>query len=116
MKYYILFLALFLFTSCSKNTESSDYDHTVKYEVSCTPNGFDVKYVDEDGASHSVTDSTGTWSTTIIGYPGQFVYLWAKAKNDTAAINCNIYFKGKLLEQGIDTADYAEASAGGLLR
>ena len=116
MKYYFILLALFLFTSCSKTKESSDYDHTVKFEVNCTPNGFDVKYTDKDGASQSVHDTTGSWSTTIIGYPGQFVYLWAKAKNDTAAISCKIFFKGKLLEQGVDTADYAEVTATGLLR
>ena len=116
MKYYLLLLALFLFTSCSKTTESSDYDHTVKFEVNCTPKGFEVKYTDKDGASQHVQDTTTSWSTTIVGYPGQFVYLWAQAKNDSAIVSCKIYFKGKLLEQSIDTADFVEVSAGGLLR
>jgi hypothetical protein len=106
----VLFIGLIL-TSCEKEELSG----TVKYEVTCSPSGFDITYENSSGNTEQKTISSGSWTTTFTGNQGNFVYISAQADNENANITAKIYYQGDVIEQASSSGDYVIATASGSL-
>lgn len=116
---FIVLLAIAgLISGCSKEDDSSSSTSssgTVKYEVSCTPSGFDITYKNSSGNTEQKDISSGSWSTSFTGDSEDFVYISAQADNENATITAKIYYKGNVIEQATSSGDYVIATASGSL-
>ncbi len=112
-KSLIILLALILsfLTSCEELSNSG----TVKYEVTCSPSGFDITYENSSGNTEQKDISSGSWSSSFKGYSGDFVYISAQADNENATITAKIYYKGDVIETATSSGDYVIATASGSL-
>lgn len=115
--FIILIVFVGLISSCTKEDDlgSSSSSGTVKYEVTCSPSGFDITYENSSGNTEQKDISSGSWSTTFTGYSGDFVYISAQAGNENATITTKIYYKGKVIENATSSGDYVIATASGSL-
>lgn len=100
-----------IFTSCEKEELSG----TVKYEVTCSPSGFDITYENSSGNTEQKTISSGSWTTSFTGQQGDFVYISAQADNENATVAAKIYYQGEVIEQASSSGDYVIATASGSL-
>lgn len=100
-----------IITSCEKENLSG----IVKYEVTCSPSGFDITYENSSGNTEQKTISSGSWSTTFTGQQSDFVYISAQADNKNATVTAKIYYQDKVIEQATSSGDYVIATASGSL-
>lgn len=115
-KIYPFLIAVFIVLihfSCEK--EYIEPDRTVKYEVKCSPNGFDITYTNSSGNTEQKDISEGSWEISFQGESGDFVYISAQADNENANISVKIYYQGSIIEQASSSGDYVIATASGLL-
>ncbi|MEA3317371.1 MAG: hypothetical protein U9R54_05395 [Bacteroidota bacterium] len=115
-KFYLLIgtvLLLGIFFSCEKDELSTS--GTVKYEVTCSPSGFDITYENSSGNTEQKTITSGSWATSFTGNQGDFVYVSAQADNENANITAKIYYKGDIIEQASSSGAYVIATASGSL-
>ena len=92
----------------SCNRENSNI---VKYEVSCSPGGFFITYVNSGGNTEQRDVSTTSWTASFTGNSGDFVYVSAQANSENATVTARIYYMGDLLETATSNGDYVIASA-----
>ena len=112
--YLLLVLIIFIgtiFSSCEKEELSG----TVKYEVTSSPNGFDITYQNSSGNTEQATITSGSWTISFTGNQGDFVYISAQADNENANISAKIYYQGEILEQANSSGSYVIATASGSL-
>ena len=98
------------FYSCKK-----EGNNVVKYEVTCSPSGFDITYENSSGNTEQKDISSGNWSTTFTSSSGAFVYISAQAGHENATITSKIYYEGELIETATSSGDYVIATASGSL-
>lgn len=110
-KAVLLFAITTILFSCKKEESSG----TVKYEVTCSPGGFNITYENSGGNTEQKTISSGSWSTSFVGQRGDFVYISAQADNENATLNTKIYYQGKIIEQAGSSGDYVISTASGTL-
>ena len=116
LQFIVLLTFVGLISSCTKEDDpSSSSSGTVKYEVTCTPSGFDITYENSSGNTEQKDISSGSWSTTFTGHSGDFVYISAQAGNENATITAKIYYKGSVIENATSSGDYVIATASGSL-
>ena len=87
----------------------------VKYEVTCSPGGFQLAYKDSTGTTVKKSISSGSWTTSFTGHQADSVSVSAQADNLNATITTKIYYKGNILGQGSASGDHSTAKAVGKL-
>ena len=107
----VVILMAGLLTSCKKQING-----TVRYEVTCIPDGFNVIYENSSGQTEQNTITSGIWSTSYTGTFGDTFYVSAQAEGEQANITVTVYFKGRRIENNRDSGDYAIATGYGSLR
>lgn len=119
LKFIILLALIGLILSCTKEADPDpdplSYSGIVKYEVACSPNGFDITYINNSGNTEQKDISIGSWVMSFTGYSGAFVYVSAQAGHENATITVKIYYKGNIIEQATSSGDYVIATASGSL-
>jgi hypothetical protein len=108
--FLITIVVFVLFTNCSKES-----NNLVKYEVSCSPGGFDITYQNSSGNTEQKSILSTNWSTSFSGNSGDFVYISAQADNENATVTARIYYEGELIETATSSGDYVIATASGSL-
>ena len=108
----VLFLTIVVFSGLLVSCEKED---TVKYEVNCSPSGFDITYENSSGNTEQKSISSNSWVTTFTGNQGDFVYISAQAKNENATITVKISYQGDVIEEASSSGDYVIATASGNL-
>jgi hypothetical protein len=114
-KNYLLFVTVLFLGIILSSCEKEELSGTVKYEVTCSPSGFDITYENSSGNTEQKTISSGSWTTTFTGNQGDFVYISAQADNENANITTKIYYQGDIIEQASSSGDYVIATASGSL-
>ena len=108
----IVLLTVFFFgltlTSCEKE-EVVTGTGTVKYEVTCSPDGFVVTYKNTSGTIVEETVSSGSWTTSFTGNQGGTSYVTAKSNNEDAEISTSVFFREKTIGQAELSGDYVVA-------
>jgi hypothetical protein len=112
---YLLFVTLLFIGLILTSCEKEELSGTVKYEVTCSPSGFDITYENSSGNTEQKTISSGSWTTTFTGNQGDFVYISAQTDNENANITAKIYYQGDVIEQSSSSGDYVIATASGSL-
>lgn len=110
----ILFVFICLLAGCSEDPEIvGPTSGTIKYEVVCTPDGFDITYENSSGNTEQKTIATGSWETSFTQDSGEFVYISAQAANENADVTVKIYYNGKVIEEASSSGDFIIATASG---
>lgn len=112
---YLLFVAVLSFLIIFASCEKEELSGTVRYEVTCSPSGFDITYENSSGNTEQKTVSSGSWSISFTGNQGDFVYISAQAGNENTSITAKIYYQGEIIEQASSSGDYVIATASGSL-
>ena len=114
-RFYLFFVAVLFFGLLFSSCDKLNMLGKIKYEVTCTPRGFDVTYTNRGGNTEQKDISGSRWSTSFTGDQGAFVYVSAQAHNDNANITVKIYYGGKIIKQAHSSGDYVIATASGSL-
>jgi len=115
-KVLIIIISIALFNACKKDSSTiEDSCGTIKYEVSCSPAGFDITYENSSGNTEQQDVSSGSWTKSFNACDGDFVYISAQAGNENASISVKIYFNNNLIEKGSSSGDYVIADASRIL-
>jgi hypothetical protein len=85
----------------------------VRYEVSCSPRGFNITYQNGSGNTEQQNIYSSSWTTSFTGETGDFVYISAQADSEGATVTTKIYFNGVLIEHATSSGDFVIANSSG---
>ena len=113
IKTSVLFLALFSLLACEKSNEYK----TVTYQITNSPSGFYVNYLNENAVITKDTivtaSATDIWTYSFKALPRDIAFVSAIYKDSASAIMVRILVDGKVFRQGAsknDTAMYVTVS------
>ncbi|PHS51626.1 MAG: hypothetical protein COB01_09650 [Lutibacter sp.] len=114
-KINLLIISIIFIGSILTSCEKEELSGTVRYEVTSSPNGFDITYQNSSGNTEQATITSDSWSISFEGNQGDFVYISAQADNENANISAKIYYQGEIIEQATSSGSYVIATASGSL-
>ena len=98
--------------SCSNPFDTSI---DVRYEVTGSAESVDITYENLNGGISQVTGMPLTWSITITGNPGDYVYLSAFNRGDSGNVTVTIYDDGDVFRRATSEGGHVTASVSGTL-
>lgn len=101
MKKLLLIVSVLFFSiACEKQKGN------VKYNVHCTPAGFEVTYRNSTGDYLTGTVEDTIWTSSFQGASKQTVFVEATALNDSVVVTCEISYDGQVLETATDSGHF----------
>ena len=112
MRLILAFVLLGTAFSCSNPFDTSI---DVRYEVTGSADLVDITYENLNGGISQVTGMPLTWSITITGDPGDYVYLSAFNRSETGSVTVTIYDDGEVFRRATSEGGHVTASVSGTL-
>lgn len=108
-------LAVILIGTAFSCSNPFDVSRDVRYEVTGTAESVDITYENLNGGISQVTGLPLSWSITITGNVGDYVYLSAFNRGDSGNITVTIYDDGDVFRRATSEGGHVTASVSGTL-
>jgi len=112
MKSLFIILSACFTLACSNPFDASI---SVRYEVTGSAGSVDISFDNGEGGISQMANVSLPWSYTLSADPGDYVYLYAKNREETGTVTVTIYSDGEVFKRATSQGGFVVVSVSGNL-